>query len=104
MKKTINGLTYNTDTAAEIAANSNGHYRNDFAYCEETLYKTKKGNFFLFGTGGAMSKYSEAMGNNSRCGGSGITPLTKEQALEWCENNEAEDAIELFFSDLVEVA
>ena len=104
MKKTICGLTYDTETAEPIGANSNGHYRNDFRYCEETLYMTKKGAFFLHGEGGAMSKYSEAMGNLSKCGSSSITPLTPKQALEWCEHNESEETIDEFFKDLVKEA
>jgi hypothetical protein len=104
MKKTINGKTYNTETAEEITYTSSHLYTNDFGYWSETLHKTKKGNYFLYGSGGAMSKYSEPCGNNGRCGGSDIIPLTMDEALEWCEEHDEQEAIEREFSLMVEEA
>lgn len=85
MKQVIDGKLYNTETAEEV-----GHYDNalgcgDFRYIRESLYKTKRGRFFLAGEGGAMTKYSQGCGNNVRCEGSGIFPLGIEEAKEWME-------------------
>ena len=49
----------------------------DPAGYEESLFKTKKGAFFLYGKGGSESKYKEEA----------ITPLTKEQAEQWKKQN-----------------
>ena len=59
MKKIINGKMYNTETAKEIGSWNNGRYRSDFYYVGETLYKKKTGELFVFGEGGAASRYAE---------------------------------------------
>ena len=103
MKATINQLIYNTDTADEIASDSGGGYCNDFRHWEETLYRTQKGNYFLHGTGGAMSKYAEKYGN-SYSSGSGIVPLGETEALEWCEEHDCQLTIDEHFTHLTEEA
>lgn len=55
MKKVINGKVYNTETAEEVASYSFSN-SNDFRYIREKLYRTKKGNWFLYGEGGPMTK------------------------------------------------
>lgn len=105
MRATIDALTYDTETAEEIASDSGGGHCNDFHRWEETLYCTKKGNYFLHGTGGPLSHYSEGGADgNSRSGGSKIRPLTKEEALTWCEEHACQAAIDEHFTDLVEEA
>lgn len=56
MKKIIAKKTYNTETAEALKNKSFGQYGDPAGY-EETLYKTKKGLFFIYGVGGASSKY-----------------------------------------------
>lgn len=85
MKQVINGLSYDTETADWIAEYSNCLGPRDFRNCEEDLYKTKKGRFFLAGSGGPMTKYSEPCGDMTGSG-SGIIPLDEDEALEWCED------------------
>lgn len=104
MRATINSRTYNTDTAYELASDSGGGYCDDFRHWEETLYRTEKGNHFLHGTGGAMSRYAESCGNNSYGNGSAIVPLTEAEALEWCEEHECQSAIDDHFNHLTEEA
>ncbi len=58
MKKTINRKVYNTETAALIK-NKTYSFFGDPAGYEETLYKTAKGEYFVYGIGGAESKYAE---------------------------------------------
>ena len=100
MKKTIDRKTYNTETAELIGSWSNGRSYSDFSPCSEAVYKTKKGNFFIHGSGGPMSRYSESNGNTTS-GGSDIIPVTVEGAIEWCEKRECEEAIEKYFSEFV---
>lgn len=64
MKKVINGKMYNTETATRIASWDNGIYGNDFKSCEEDLYLSKKGQYFVAGSGGAMSSYAQSYGNS----------------------------------------
>ena len=88
MKKVIDGKLYNTETAELLHEWDNGCYGNDFNECSESLYRTKKGVFFIAGSGGAMSKYAESCGQNSVCGGEGIEPLTSAAAREWAETHD----------------
>jgi len=103
MKAIINGKKYDTETAEQIADDGFGHPR-DFRYWSEVLYKTKKGNYFIAGEGGALSKYAVPAGGNSTSGSSRICALTRAEAFEWCQEHNATEAIEAHFSDLVEDA
>ena len=89
MIKVIDGLRYNTETAEEIGSWSNGYYSSDFHHYNETIYRTKNGNYFIYGEGGALSKWSESFGN-SRGGSSGIVALSIKEALEWFEEKGVE--------------
>ena len=92
MKRVIDGKVYNTETAEEIGSYSYG-YRGDFNRVEETLYKTKKGSFFLAGNGGPQSKYGYSPRQNELCGGYGMSVLTEEEACNWCENHDIDAEI-----------
>jgi len=104
MKAVIDGKKYDTDTAEEVASWDNERSKNDFAWCAETLYRTKKGSWFLEGEGGPMTKYARSCGDNTRCGGSAITPLTAQKALKWCEMYNMTETIEKYFAEMVEEA
>ena len=103
MKRTINGKVYNTDTATEIDTYCNSLGQRDFRNLDESLFVTKKGAFFLSGSGGAMTKYSEPCGDMTG-GGDGIIVLSKREALAWLEENTNGDAIETYFADIIEEA
>ena len=98
MKKVINGKVFDTKTAECIGEWSTGGSGNDFHYCEESLYKTKKGQFFTAGSGGAMSRYAKSCGQNSWGGGDGMELLSEAEALAWCEEYDvdADDIAEHF--------
>lgn len=101
MKKIVEGKRYDTTRAEEIASWGNHYYVGDFHHCEETLYRTKGGAFFLHGEGGPLSGYAEACGNNSWCSGSDIRPLTPQEAFRLCEEHDQIDAMEKHFADLL---
>ena len=101
MKKTIDGKVYNTDTAALIAEDGNGRGFTDFHYWRETLYQTKKGNWFLHGQGGAFSDYGVSNGNNSYTGSENIILMSREEAFEWCQKHDAQKAIDAHFADMI---
>jgi len=104
MKQIIDGKMYNTDTADEIASWDNGCYGNDFNACEEALYQTKKGVFFVYGTGGPRSKYAQSFGSNSFGGGGGFNVLSSDEAFEWLQDHGCTKALETYFADLIEEA
>jgi len=94
MKAVINGKLYNTETAKYIGSFTSGLL---YDACEESLYRTRKGEFFIAGSGGPMSKYSRSVSRNEIAGGSKITPLTVKEAQKWAEEYlSAEEYIEAF--------
>lgn len=104
MKKIINGKSYNTETAEPILAWSNSCGYSDFRHYDEQLYRTKRDNWFVHGSGGPMSPYAEHRSNGESTGGEAISPLTEREAFEWlCEKGHDELAEELF-PEMVEEA
>ena len=97
MQKIINGKKYNTETAEQVGFYSNRYGRNDFNWLEETLYKKRTGEFFLFGEGGPASHYCTWIDNHNRTSGEKIVPLTFEEARKWAEEHlEVEEYEEIF--------
>lgn len=88
MKKVINGTVYNTKSALGIGSYGNGFPFNDSSYVYEELYLKRSGEYFLFGKGGASTRWGQSVGRNSRIDGQGIIPLTKAQALAWAEKSD----------------
>lgn len=102
MKKIINGKKYDTETAKEVGSWENGGSWRDFSHMEETLYLKKTGEFFLFGEGGPMTKYSVSQVQNSWSGGSRIIPLSYENARQWAEEHLDADEYESVFGEVEE--
>lgn len=100
MKTTINRHVYDTATATLVAEDQLNLGENDLRSWFEELYITGKGNCFLRGWGGALTKYAEQKGNRSS-EGERIVPMTREEALTWCEEHKTQDAIDMHFSDLI---
>lgn len=101
MKKIINGKRYDTATAKSLGAKSYGT-PGDFYYWKEELFKKKGGEFFLYGKGGARSKYSEAVGLSSWSGGDRIMPMTYKEAQDWAEEYLTADEYEEIFGSIEE--
>lgn len=107
MKKIIEGKVYNTERAEMLAEYWNLQLGNDFfgelcSYKEE-LYVTKKGNYFMYGSGGELSKYSDSNGDH-RWGIETIIPLTKREAYEWLEEKNQCEVIEEYFMEYIKEA
>jgi|SRR5580700_5512378 hypothetical protein len=96
MKAIINGLRYDTEKAICIGLASRGNYPHcgDFSAWSAGLYRTPRSKrFFLAGQGGGMTRFAHHIGNG-RCGGEGIQPMDREEALEWAEQHLSHDDIE----------
>ena len=101
MRKVVSRKRYDTETAALVAADSYSNYGDLEYWCEE-LYRTKRGNWFLAGEGGAMSRYSRSVGQNETGGESAIIPLAEGEALAWLEaHTEDSEAYEEYFPGIV---
>ena len=104
MKSIINGKRYDTEKAVLIGQYEYG-CPSDFESWEAALYRTPRGKqYFIAGSGGAMTRYSQSSGQNSWGGGSRIDPLTPEDALDWAETYLSPEEIETEFSSTIEDA
>lgn len=104
MNKIIKGKRYDTETAQEIYCASSNVGRGDFSFWEETLYKKRTGEYFLYGEGGAMSKYRTVIDQNNWSGGEKIVPLSLDEAKEWAEKYMTADEYEEEFGTVEESA
>jgi hypothetical protein len=109
MKKIIDGMRYDTDKAVKIG-DANNLWKGcdsvtDFRFWAAALYRTpRSGRYFLSGKGGAMSLFSQSVGQNSWTGGSGLIPLTEGEAYQWAEQHLEADALEQYFPDRIQDA
>lgn len=105
MKKIINNKRYDTDTAKYIADTGSleqGIGPSDFNFWSETLYQKRTGEFFLYGEGGPLSKYSQPYETNGSQSGAKIIPLTLDQAKQWAEKAMDADEYEANFGPVEE--
>lgn len=76
-------------------------YKSEYDYYEETLYRKRTGEYFLYGYGHGDSKYAKQV-----CGdfgpGSDIIPLSYEQARAWAERDLSADEYESAFGEVTE--
>ena len=101
MKKIISGRRYDTSTAKLLGVANYG-YCTDFAYWREELYVKRTGEYFLYGQGGPMSKYSQQVGQNEWTGGHEIRPLSLKEAKKWSEKFLSADTYEEIFGKVEE--
>ena len=104
MKAIIKGKRYNTDKAQLVAKYDNILGGSDFNYLCEKLYQTEKGNWFLAGEGGPMTKYARHVGNGNKSGGSKITPMTENDVIEWLEEHDHTEILEAYFPEHIDDA
>ncbi|HEY5588162.1 MAG TPA: hypothetical protein VIK86_04300 [Candidatus Paceibacterota bacterium] len=102
MKKIIKGALFNTQTAKLIGEWHNEFPSKDYNYCEESLYRTKSGKYFIYGQGGARTKYAERCGNNEWSEGDILFDLSRDAAKEWAQENLTVDKYEIIFGELTE--
>ena len=83
MRKIINGFLYDTDTADLITVSTVSDEYGSW-YVSESLYKKKKGEYFLYrsmyGDGDAEDIYYWVLSHQ-------FSPLTEKQAKDWMEKN-----------------
>ena len=103
MKQIINGKRYDTEKATQLARWHSGFNLGDPKLCEEKLYGTKNGAFFIHGAGGAMSRWSKRVGNTTG-GGEGVEVLTKDEAMNWLEEKGLTEELEKRFGDCIQDA
>lgn len=101
MKKIINNRRYDTETAEKLGIYVSDYDYTSFHHYSETLYRKRGGEYFLYGAGGATSRYGEYKGNY-RVNGEQIIPMTVEMAQEWAEEHLDGDEYESIFGEVSE--
>lgn len=87
MKKVIRGRLYDTEKAVLVGEfYDEAMPEEDLSFYREELYRKRTGEYFLYGTGNAGSKYSVWRGSTAS-GTEKIVPMTYQQAQEWAEEN-----------------
>lgn len=104
MKKIINGKRYDTETSEVISEWDNSLDCGNFRYYEETLYRTRNGNWFLHGKGGQLSPYAE-ISDNGRCrdGSADLLAFTPDEAADWLAAHDV-NAFERHFPEKIQDA
>lgn len=100
MKRIIDGRKYDTTTAEEVAEATHGS-TTDYEYYEETLYRKRTGEYFLYGYGNGASRYAKQVYGDFGPG-SEIIPLTYDQARAWAERELSVDEYESIFGEVSE--
>lgn len=102
MKKVIDGKRYDTDTAKKVGSwESDQDYRGLY-HEEETLYRTKSENYFLYCYGGAASQYGKKIGPNEWASGELIRPVNEAFAQKWAEEHLDASEYELAFGTVAD--
>lgn len=104
MRKIINGKRYNTDTAKRLGNWESDLDPQDFRHEEESLYRTKSGQYFLYCFGGPSSRYGERTGPNSWSSGEKIQPFSVSDARNWAKEHLDGFEYEAIFGEVSEDA
>lgn len=102
MKQTINGKRYNTDTAKCIGSYEAYKDRKDL-WRLERLYQKVTGEFFLYGEGGKLTRYSEfkqTPNGKIRRGIKKLIPLSFHQAKAWAEQHLSDKDYHALFDEV----
>jgi hypothetical protein len=97
MIQDINEKEYNIESSEKLAEWSTADYSGFFRHEAETLYKTEKGNYFILYEGGLLSQYHQLEGLDSWYGGTHIRPVSRAEAVVWCEETGNFEAIQKYF-------
>ena len=93
---------YDTETAKFLGSCEYGRPGDFNHYYREELYRTKSGKYFVYGEGGARTRYAGRSGD-LWTDGEMIDPVTEDVAKLWAEKELTGDEYEAAFGDVVEV-
>jgi hypothetical protein len=97
MRRIIDGKAFDTETAELLGEASWGN-RGDSGRWEESLYRTRKGRYFLHGKGGPATRWAVGHPGGSYSGGSDIRALGEDEAQEWAERYLSADEYEAIWT------
>lgn len=96
MNKIINGKRY-APTGKTLRATHENGLPGDINYSKEELHRKQTGEYFIYGEGGARSRYAKRINDNNWSGGVKIIPISENAAQEWVENYCTADEYDTIF-------
>lgn len=87
MRVVIENESYDTDNAEQVAIWESAYPCPHPRHCEEALYRTNKGVWFIWGSGGALTPWAQQVGRDY-VSGQGVRILAWEQIRQWCKDRE----------------
>lgn len=102
MKKVIKNKLYDTDTAKLLGEYQNMDDVRNLSYIREVLYQKKTGEYFLYGEGGANTRYAETISANNWKGGEKILPMDYVSAEKWAEEHLSADDFQNVFGTIAD--
>lgn len=101
LRKTIKNKVYDTDKAMFVGGIVRA-FDDDSNRIEENLYRKRTGEYFLYGSGGQVTRYAMFLGGNSWSDGDMITPLSYEQARAWAQEELTAEEYEREFGSIID--
>ena len=102
MKKVIGNKLYDTEKA-EVLHSWSYSYPDDFKFRLKVLYRTAKGNYFIYHDGGPMTDMAISVDNNTTSGSRKIEEIDEDEAFEFLKEHDGDELlIELFPEKLEE--
>ena len=98
MIKSINGKSYNTESAKQIGYWTNGGEVSPEDQVTEALYRKRSGEYFLYGEGGPTTRYGKYSRRKGWQPGAKIIPLMKDKAMAWAKEHLSEELYNAAFS------
>ena len=95
----MHALLYDTDTAKLLGEYQNMEDIQNRSYIREALYQKKTGEYFLYGTGGADTRYAESIGARWT-NGEKILPMDYVSAEKWAEEHLSADDFQKVFGTI----
>lgn len=86
MKRYIKDKVYDTDTA-HLVGTWDKDITDGLHWVSESLYRKRTGEYFLFGEGGAATRYAESRDDGGWGSGARIMPLSFDDARTWAQEH-----------------
>jgi len=96
-ERTVDNKKYDPQSCELLAQWNPAELRGGFRHESEILYKTEDGEFFVLYEGGLLSRFHALSQVENWYGGVVVQPVSRNEALAWCEETGNYEAIERLF-------
>lgn len=93
-ERTVDEKKYDPQSSQQLAQWNPAELRGGFRHETETLFKTVDGDFFILHEGGLFSRFHTLPEVVNWYGGIVIQPVSREEAVAWCEETGNYEVIE----------